>query len=692
MRDPVASELFRRFCSCPWVSAVLRYNQRGVDGSEGRRQVRGGADLEDAPLVADALAAAIRGLPGVARSGAEPRIAVVGYSWGCCVAAAAARSKSVAAYVGVSFPLGGVSAAVLSTRQRFDELAARSRLPRLLILGTADGFSPADLAATMVVKAGGVLLRSDDDSMLPDEEATALYASSSDDEDDGSLAFCQPQSAEDAGPRLASGVFCRPNADNDGWENVERAEGEREGHKACSKATASAEDRAGVASSAPACAEGSSPAPSETPRRVVDADGPLGSCSAEPTPRVTQGLEDEAKHERKEQGKEREKGREKELGAAEGEASGAGAPHVTTATAADAAAPGVAPSSSAASSLAPPPLAVPSSPPPAAAAAAAASLLPSPLSPAAAASPGSLASPSPRSSFASKVSQKLKKASGSLSRSFSRSGSFSKLADAARGAEGATAGPEGRPSSRTPSATASPFKRVPSFGSFGRGKRPGAGKGGEETAETAKDGSVASISSAPAGGPAAAPAPSAPSAPSSSASVAAPSAPPSSSSSAAPSAPPSSSPAAAPPSSATPLSARWRSVWNAAASAAHSAASAAQSAAEAAAAAATQAARGASACGDFAAYEQEAPLALRFFPNVDHFWMDDACHMAQNAADWVRDQLEGQDARDWSRRGAPLLRPSGPVTPRETTPPPEVAGPLEEHAAKGARIQCSDGA
>lgn len=69
---------------------------------------------------------------------ANNKIIVVGYSWGSCVAVHALRHPLVAAYVGVSFPLGGLSS-VLGTRSHFAMLAETKHVPRLLIMGSQVG-------------------------------------------------------------------------------------------------------------------------------------------------------------------------------------------------------------------------------------------------------------------------------------------------------------------------------------------------------------------------------------------------------------------------------------------------------------------------------------------------------------------------------------------------------------------------
>lgn len=67
------------------------------------------------------------------------------YSWGSCVAAHALSHPSVAAYVGVSVPLGGL-AWMLQTKRHFGEVCRASHLPRLLLLGDQVGARSSSLA------------------------------------------------------------------------------------------------------------------------------------------------------------------------------------------------------------------------------------------------------------------------------------------------------------------------------------------------------------------------------------------------------------------------------------------------------------------------------------------------------------------------------------------------------------------
>ncbi|RMZ57047.1 hypothetical protein APUTEX25_002279 [Auxenochlorella protothecoides] len=154
MRDPVVTELFGCLCRSSWTSVILRYNQRGVGASTGYRQPRGSGDFQDVLDVLDYLA-------GTLPPGTNKRLVVVGYSWGCCVAAHALRHPLIAAYVGVSFPLSGLSM-ILGTKGHFEELGGTRHLPRLLITGSQDQFSGEAQLMQSLTKAGGRLLEDDD--------------------------------------------------------------------------------------------------------------------------------------------------------------------------------------------------------------------------------------------------------------------------------------------------------------------------------------------------------------------------------------------------------------------------------------------------------------------------------------------------------------------------------------------------
>ena len=70
------------------------------------------------------------------------------YSWGSCLAAHGLSHPAVAAYVGVSPPLGGM-AWVLQTKKHFAEVCRAIHLPRLLLLGDQVRFERWTLAAIM---------------------------------------------------------------------------------------------------------------------------------------------------------------------------------------------------------------------------------------------------------------------------------------------------------------------------------------------------------------------------------------------------------------------------------------------------------------------------------------------------------------------------------------------------------------
>jgi alpha/beta superfamily hydrolase len=156
MHDAVVSEIFRQAVLSNTYGAVLRYNQRGVGASTGPllalRDWRGGADAADVLEVLDFL----RGrLPPPAR------VVVVGYSYGAMLATHTLVSHpAVAAYVGVSLPLGGL-AAVLRPREALARVAAARHVPRLLVLGDSDSYASVAAAGEAVAAAGGARLRAD---------------------------------------------------------------------------------------------------------------------------------------------------------------------------------------------------------------------------------------------------------------------------------------------------------------------------------------------------------------------------------------------------------------------------------------------------------------------------------------------------------------------------------------------------
>jgi hypothetical protein len=82
------------------------------------------------------------------------------YSWGSCLATYALDHPSLAAYIGISFPLGGISA-VLQTRVRFDALCRASQVPRLLVLGDCDQYTKREALNEAMQAGGGVVLQED---------------------------------------------------------------------------------------------------------------------------------------------------------------------------------------------------------------------------------------------------------------------------------------------------------------------------------------------------------------------------------------------------------------------------------------------------------------------------------------------------------------------------------------------------
>ncbi|PSC76865.1 band 7 [Micractinium conductrix] len=166
MNDPIVTELFRAATASPAFSLVLRYNQRGVGRSAGRINILGGDDMAD---VLDVVEYAAAQLPGP-----EKHVVLIGYSWGCCVAAHALASPHVAAYVGVSPPLGGLSW-VLQTKKHFAEVCRASHVPRLVLLGDQDQFTAESALRQAVLEGGGALLRQDD-SYQPEGDAAAAAA------------------------------------------------------------------------------------------------------------------------------------------------------------------------------------------------------------------------------------------------------------------------------------------------------------------------------------------------------------------------------------------------------------------------------------------------------------------------------------------------------------------------------------
>ena len=114
----------------------MRYNQRSVGRSKGRRlafkNLRGQEDAGDVTSMVEFLC---NQLPGP-----SPRVVIIGYSFGACLGAYALEDPRVAAYIGVSFPLGGLSA-ILQTNAGFQKVCAARKIPRLLVLGSVDQYT-----------------------------------------------------------------------------------------------------------------------------------------------------------------------------------------------------------------------------------------------------------------------------------------------------------------------------------------------------------------------------------------------------------------------------------------------------------------------------------------------------------------------------------------------------------------------
>lgn len=141
LRDPVAAALARAAAAHPAFTAVARFNLRGVGGSDGRR----GLGLGPGP--ADALAVAAAVVDRVVRArgggGAPPRVYLAGYSWGACVAAAAAAApgSGVAGVACVSPPLGWAASAALGAGAAFAALGGAPSIPARVVIGDCDQFA-----------------------------------------------------------------------------------------------------------------------------------------------------------------------------------------------------------------------------------------------------------------------------------------------------------------------------------------------------------------------------------------------------------------------------------------------------------------------------------------------------------------------------------------------------------------------
>ena len=145
--------------------AVARYNQRGVGRSSGSRfalsNLRGAEDAADVSEMVDFLATHL----GKDSRKRRPQVFLVGYSFGACLAAAAIDHPALAAFIGVSYPLGGLSF-LLKTRPAFERVCRARYLSRLLVVGNQDQYTAEAAIAEAVLAGGGVRL-ADDSSFEP---------------------------------------------------------------------------------------------------------------------------------------------------------------------------------------------------------------------------------------------------------------------------------------------------------------------------------------------------------------------------------------------------------------------------------------------------------------------------------------------------------------------------------------------
>jgi len=85
------------------------------------------------------------------------RIIVIGYSFGACLAAQALVHPSIVAFIGISFPLGGLSF-LLRSKDAFNKVWSASHVPRLLVLGSDDQYTKQKAMQNAMAAGGGVLL------------------------------------------------------------------------------------------------------------------------------------------------------------------------------------------------------------------------------------------------------------------------------------------------------------------------------------------------------------------------------------------------------------------------------------------------------------------------------------------------------------------------------------------------------
>jgi alpha/beta superfamily hydrolase len=139
----------------------MRYNQRGIGRSKGRRfsfkNLRGDQDATDVPHMVEFLSTQLSSATSPSstplNTSTKPKIVVIGYSFGACLASYALQDPRVVLYIGVSFPLGGLTA-LLQTKKGFDIVCRARHVPRLLVLGSDDQYTKL-VAMEEAMKAGG---------------------------------------------------------------------------------------------------------------------------------------------------------------------------------------------------------------------------------------------------------------------------------------------------------------------------------------------------------------------------------------------------------------------------------------------------------------------------------------------------------------------------------------------------------
>jgi alpha/beta superfamily hydrolase len=181
MYDGVVTEIFRQGQASRNFGAVLKYNMRGVGGSDGQGlvsrmfgslpRVSCDYDVHDVTHVIEFLIKSIeRENPSV-----EARVAIVGYSYGAALAArAAAQHPRVCQYVGISIPIGTVASFFLNSKHHCMDMLYMSRdIPRLLVLGKNDQYTSERQLVECVRKSGRVLA----EMSSPEEHVSPLVKS-----------------------------------------------------------------------------------------------------------------------------------------------------------------------------------------------------------------------------------------------------------------------------------------------------------------------------------------------------------------------------------------------------------------------------------------------------------------------------------------------------------------------------------